>query len=138
MLFSLLCSGKSLLYDTTVLYGNYLCTFYLQLDYENKEVIDAHVKSILNTTLPNTDGKYERLSPIEAYKIAPEELTKSMEMEQQVYATPCKHVDCGAVYCQPSNNEQKIYEEFEGKRFCQVFHEEIELVIVFTCTYSVP
>ncbi|XP_065904641.1 uncharacterized protein [Dysidea avara] len=98
-----------------------------KLDYENKEVIDAHVKSILNTTLPNTDGKYERLSPIEAYKIAPEELTKSMEMEQQVYATPCKHVDCGAVYCQPSNNEQKIYEEFEGKRFCKVFHEEIEI-----------
>ncbi|XP_065899303.1 uncharacterized protein [Dysidea avara] len=107
-----------------------------KLDYENKEVIVAHLESMLNTALSDTDtdGTYELLnrcdastSSIEVYKIAPDELSKSMEMEQQIYDTPCKKVDCGPVYCQPSDDEKKIYEEFEGKRFRKLFHKEIKI-----------
>jgi len=90
---------------------------------------------MLNTALPDTDETYELLnrcdasaSSIEVYKMAPDELTKYMEMEQQIYATPCKQVDYGPVYCQPSDNIKKIYEEFEGERFRKLFHKEIKLV----------
>ena len=106
----------------------------MQLDYENKEVIAAHLELMLNTALPDTDETYKLLSSIEVYKIAPDELSKSMENEQQIYDTPCKQVDYGPVYCQPSDDEKKIYEEFEGKRFRKLFHNEIELVPTFICT----
>ena len=34
----------------------------------------------------------------------------------------------GPLYCEPSSDEQKIYEEFEEKRFCKLHHNEIRLV----------
>jgi len=88
---------------------------------------------MLNTALSDTDETYEPLgkcdgyaSSVEVYEIAPDEVTKFMEMEQQIYEAPCKQVDYGPVYYQPSNNEKKIYEEFEGKRFHKLLHKEIK------------
>ena len=50
----------------------------------------------------------------------------SMEAEQEIYKTPCEgEGNTGLVYCVPSSNEQKIYEEFEGKRFRKLYHKEI-------------
>ena len=34
----------------------------------------------------------------------------------------------GPLYCEPSSDEQKIYEEFEEKMFCKLHHSEIRLV----------
>jgi len=93
---------------------------------------------MLNTALPDTNETYELLnrcdastSSVEVYKIAPGEVTKCMEIEEQIYATPCIEMDCGPLYCQPSDNEKEIYEEFEGKRFRKLCHKEIELVLAF-------
>ena len=49
-----------------------------------------------------------------------------MEVEQQIYETPCEdEEDYGPIYSVPSSNEQKIYEEFEGKRFRHLYSAEI-------------
>jgi len=116
----------------------HILSTFIQLDYENKEVVAAHVESMLNTALSDTNETYELLnrcdastSSVDVYKIATDELTKSMEIEEQIYATPCIEMDCGPLYCQPSDNEKKIYEEFKGKRFRKLCHKEIELVLAF-------
>jgi len=87
------------------------------------ETIAADVESLLYTALSDIDDTYDRVG---IYKIAPYEVTKFIELEQQIYATPCKKVDYGPVYYQPPDNEKKIYEEFEGKRFRKLFHKEIK------------
>ena len=47
-----------------------------------------------------------------------DQTAESMEAEQEIYETPCEgEGSTGPVYCIPSSDEQKIYEEFEGKRF---------------------
>ena len=54
------------------------------------------------------------------------EMAESMEAEQQIYETPCEgEQSTGPVYCVPSSDEQKIYEEFEGKGFHKLCHEEL-------------
>ena len=52
-------------------------------------------------------------------------MVESIESEQQVYETTCEgEQSIGPVYCAPSSDEKKIYEEFEGKRFCKLCCEE--------------
>ncbi|XP_065896150.1 ephrin type-A receptor 4a-like isoform X2 [Dysidea avara] len=71
--------------------------------------------SISSTTMVN--------DPLSA---APYEIAVSMEAEQHIYETPCEdEEDYGPVYQKPPSDEQKIYEEFEGKRLCKLFHNEI-------------
>ena len=71
--------------------------------------------SISSTTMEN--------DPLSA---APYEIAVSMEAEQQIYETPCEdEEDYGPVYQKPPSDEQKIYEEFEGKRLHKLFHNEI-------------
>ena len=49
-----------------------------------------------------------------------------MEAEQQIYETPYEDEEnYGPIYSAPSSDEQKIYEEFEGKRFRKLYHIEI-------------
>ena len=53
-------------------------------------------------------------------------MAESIEAEQQIYETPCECEEtAGPIYCIPSSDEQKIYEEFEGKKFRKLHHEEI-------------
>ena len=56
----------------------------------------------------------------------PYEIAESIEDEQQIYETPCENEEeIGPAYLEPSSDEHKIYEEFEGKRFCKLLHREI-------------
>ena len=56
----------------------------------------------------------------------PYEMAESLEAEQQIYETPCEGEESmGPIYCVPSSDEQKIYEEFEGKRFRKLHHNEL-------------
>ena len=60
----------------------------------------------------------------------PQEMARSMEEEEVTYNTPCEDEgDCGPVYCEPPCDERKIYAEFEGKKFCKLYHKEIWLVM---------
>ena len=66
-------------------------------------------------------------SSYELPSISPHEMAESMEAEQQIYETPCEDEEnYGPIYSAPSSDEQKIYEEFEGKRFCKLYHREIK------------
>ena len=60
---------------------------------------------------------------------SPYEMAESIEAEQQIYETPCEGDESiGPIYCMPSSDEQKIYEEFEGKKFRKLDHKEIKYV----------
>lgn len=63
------------------------------------------------------------------YKISsvlPHEMAESMKAEEQFYYTLCEDEEnVGPLYCEPSCDEQKIYVEFEGKRFSKLHHKEI-------------
>jgi len=62
----------------------------------------------------------------EIYHMSSHEVAKSLETEETIYDTPYQSkVDFGAVYHIPADNEQKIYEEFAGKRFRRLHHKEI-------------
>ena len=55
-----------------------------------------------------------------------DEMAESIEAEQQIYETPCEGEESvGPIYCAPPPNEEKIYEEFEGKRFRKIHHAEL-------------
>jgi len=54
------------------------------------------------------------------------DLAQSMEEEQLIYETPSENKeDYGPVYEKPPSDEHKIYEKFEGKNFCKLFHKEV-------------
>ena len=57
---------------------------------------------------------------------SPCEMAESIETEQQIYETPCEGEESiGPIYCAPPTDEEKIYEEFEGKRFRKIHKEEL-------------
>ena len=71
-------------------------------------------------------------SSYELSSISPYELTESVEAEQQIYETPYEDEEnYGPIYTAPSSDEQKIYEEFEGKRFRKLYHREIRYVWMY-------
>jgi len=81
------------------------------------------------------NGKYETqfnssVNWYEAPSLLSQDMAKSMEKkEQEIYETSCEDEgNYGPVYCKPPSDEQKIYEEFEGKRFRKLYHKEIWLV----------
>ena len=54
------------------------------------------------------------------------EMAKSLEAEQMIYNTPCEGEESmGPIYYSLLSNEQKIYEEFEGKQFRKLHHNEL-------------
>ena len=54
------------------------------------------------------------------------EMVESIEAEKKIYETPCEGEESiGPIYCVPPPDERKIYEEFEGKRFRKIHHEEL-------------
>ena len=49
-----------------------------------------------------------------------------MEDEQIIYETPCEDDgDYGPIYTEPPKVVEKIYETFEGKRFCKLYHDDV-------------
>ena len=55
------------------------------------------------------------------------EMAESIEAEQLIYDTPCEGEESiGPIYSAPSCDEQKIYEEFEGKWFRKLHHNEVK------------
>jgi len=57
-------------------------------------------------------------------------MTEPMRTKQNVYTTPYyDDGNYGPLYCEPSSDEHKIYEEFEGKNLRKIHHNEIRLVI---------
>ena len=79
----------------------------------------------------NTAVQHELLSSsCELPSISPYDLAESLEAEQQIYETPYEDEEnYGPIYSAPSSDEQKIYEEFEGKRFRKLYHRELKYKI---------
>ena len=56
----------------------------------------------------------------------PYKMAESIKAEEQNYYTLCKDEESiSPVYHVPSADEKKVYEEFEGKRFHKIHHNEI-------------
>jgi len=54
--------------------------------------------------------------------------------EEQIYDTPCEDDgDYGPIYTEPPMAVEKIYETFEGKRFCKLFHQNIRYLLQHFC-----
>lgn len=85
------------------------------------QLVSATPREELADTQPClTDNLYEVPSA------SPYEIAESMEIEQQIYETPCESEEgMGPIYHVPSSSEYKIYEEFEGKRFRKLYHKEV-------------
>ena len=63
--------------------------------------------------------------------VSPYEMAESMEAEQQIYETPHEDEEnYGPIFSIPSSDEQKIYKEFEGKRFRKLYHGELKFVLL--------
>ena len=63
--------------------------------------------------------------------VSPDEMAKSMKAEQQIYETPYEdEQNYGPIYSAPSSDEQKLYEEFEGKRFRKLYQGELKFVLL--------
>ena len=55
-------------------------------------------------------------------------MAKSIEEKAVIYSTPIEDEGSyGPMYCELPCDELKIYEEFEGKRFCKLYHRNIWL-----------
>ena len=89
--------------------------------------------------IANSSAMYEAAAvqyelPSSSYElpsISPYELAESLETEQQIYETPYEDEEnYGPIYSVPSSDEQKIYEEFERKRFRKLYHRELRYVLV--------
>ena len=56
-----------------------------------------------------------------------------MEEEQKIYETPCEDDgDYGPIYTEPPTAVEKIYETFEGKKFCKLYHQNIRYPLLRT------
>jgi len=113
-----------------------------QNDYEDPELTgkDVLVEKALSTmkrsyNVAVVPAQYEIPSPSAPavgiyYEMeespTPYEIAESIEDEQHIYETPCENEEeIGPAYLEPSSDEQKIYEEFEGKKFRKLLHKEI-------------
>ena len=101
---------------------------------------------MLEVALSNMEAVYEMASPqyalpvcaYEMSEISPYAIANSLEAEQEIYETPFEDEDSyGPIYYEPPSNLQKIYEEFEGKRFRKLYHHQIRFDITFLFTYLV-
>ena len=60
----------------------------------------------------------------------PQDMARSMDEEEQIYNTPYEDEgNYGPIYYEPPSDEHKIYEEFEGKKFRKLYHEDIRLTM---------
>ena len=104
-------------------------SLYLQPVYEEPS---STYHSILNAALSTINGAQEPQyeSSVDWYGVSsppPQEIASSIEKEEEIYNTPYEDEgNYGPVYCEPPSDEQKIYAEFEGKRFRKLYHREIQ------------
>ena len=74
-----------------------------------------------------TAAQYEVSSSYEVPSVSPYELAEPKEAEQQIYDTPYEDEEnYGSIYTVPPSDIQKIYEEFEGKKRCKLYHTELK------------
>ena len=101
---------------------------------------------MLEVALSSIEGIYEMATtqytlPVSAYEmsdISPYAIANSLDAEKQIYETPFEDEDSyGPIYYEPPSNLQKIYEEFEGKRFRKLYHREIRFDIRFPLTHAI-
>ena len=93
---------------------------------------------MLEKIFPSVDELYEMARPYElpvsAFEITgPYAIANctSLEAEQLIYDTPFEDEDSyGPIYYEPPLKLNKIYEEFEGKRFRKLYHHEIRFVAI--------
>jgi len=91
---------------------------------------------MLAVALPEGVGEYDEVSsddkPRGMYYMASNDIAKSLAAEDHIYDTPCSDdvQNCGPIYCSPSADETKLYEEFEGKKFRKLFRKELQLVLL--------
>ena len=106
-------------------------------DYEEADFSDLIANS--SAMYENAAAQYELpSSSYELPSISPYELAESLETEQQIYETPFEDEEnCGPIYSAPSSDEQKIYEEYEGKRFRKLYHREIKYVPICIIGYRI-
>ena len=94
-------------------------------DYEEADI--SYLISNSSSAISTVPAQYELPSSYELPSISPNEMAESMEAEQQIYETPYEDEEnYGPIYSEPSSDEQKIYEEFEGKRFRKLHRGEIK------------
>jgi len=103
----------------------------MQLYYEG---FDSLQRAVVDAALSSMEGAYETMIqlPKSMYEIPnflPSKMMISLETEKQIYDDPFEiQKDYGPIYHEPSSNVKKIYEEFEGKRFHKISHNEIRYV----------
>jgi len=95
-------------------------------------------ESILVIASPEVHDAYDTIVSYDelrgTYYMSPDDIAKSLEAEKQIYDTPSNNKqDYGPIYAVPSNDETKLYQEFEGKRFLKLGHKELRLVILTYC-----
>ena len=87
-------------------------------------------KPIICTLLQYEDPNYQnyhtsRIEGVYEYAV-PHNETVQIEGEQKIYDTSYEDDgDYGPIYTNPPTAVEKIYETFEGKRFCKLFHQNI-------------
>jgi len=83
----------------------------------------------MDVSLTNMEGMYETAAQYQTLMSPNHSISDSLEREKQIYNTPFKdEKDYGPDYEEPPSNVQKIYKEFEGKRFHKIHQNEIRFV----------
>ncbi|XP_065899217.1 uncharacterized protein [Dysidea avara] len=96
----------------------------------NKESVD--IESMLAVALPEVPDAYDEVVSYDKsrgiYYMSSQDVAKSLQTEKQIYGTPCNNKqDYGPIYCSPSDDETKLYQEFEGKKFQNLCHKEMKV-----------
>ena len=94
---------------------------------------------MLAVALPEVPDAYDEVVSYDKsrgiYYMSSQDVAKSLQTEKQIYGTPCNNKqDYGPIYCSPSDDETKLYQEFEGKKFQNLCHKEMKLVVLVYCT----
>ena len=98
---------------------------YVKSDYEDPDSPDYSATGATSKTV-----QYELPTSSVDKAATPSPPNMTMRSQQNVYTTtPYKDEgNYSSPYCEPSSDERKIYETFEGKMFCKLYHSEIRLV----------
>ncbi|XP_065899232.1 uncharacterized protein [Dysidea avara] len=96
----------------------------------NKESVE--IESMLAVALPEVPDAYDEVVSYDKsrgiYYMSSQDVANSLQTEEQIYDTPCNNKqDYGPIYCSPSDDETKLYQEFEGKKFQKLCHKEIKV-----------
>ena len=100
----------------------------LSLSHKDKSsVVEMSMSSTMNGThlydslnkKPKSTQHCLRNSLYDRLSASPHKVAKSVQAKESAYFTLCPS------YCEHSSDEQKIFEEFEGRRFHNLCHKDI-------------